>query len=209
MKGTPAAFEEMWYQPEKRWVASWNYVEYVPVEQREHIMARFAIGVNLGLKVQEVMSSSKRGGDKRPQEIQRLWSDDETLKGFARLVEELLPSWKWIKANVDSSASMSSDRQQEWTSEMWKRDEIKPFAAKHPRFTKEILGRAVDNTINKTHREPVPLACYHAALEFEVKINGETLTIMNAHLKYEDDKPSPSTLVSRYRIGFALLNQSE
>src|ERR1044072_2392294 len=104
----------------------------MPVEQRVQIMARFAIGVNLGLKVQEVMSLSKRGGDKRPQEIQQLWGNDETLKGFARLVEELLPSWKWIKANVDSSASMSSNRQQEWASEMWKRDVTKLLAAKHP-----------------------------------------------------------------------------
>lgn len=157
---------------------------------------------------------TKPGGDTRTQEIQQMWADVDILKGYARFVGELLSSWKWIKANVDLSASMSLDRQQKWVSEMWQRDEIKSFAAKHPKFTEKILARAVDNGLNKAHRQPVPLACFHAALEFEVTINGETLSIMDAYLKYEGSKKnkrnelSPSTLVTYYGKGCDLIEQS-
>jgi hypothetical protein len=175
--------------------------------------ARLVKGMNEGMKILleivERRAIIMSGGDTRQPEIKQMWADNDVLKGYARLVEELRPTWRWIKANVDATASMSLERQQEWASDMWERDEIKPFTAKHPRFTKDVLARAVDSTISKAHREPVPLACHHAALEFEVSINGEYLTIIDAHLKYEGKKPSPSTLVSYYRTGCTLLKQSE
>jgi hypothetical protein len=174
-------------------------------DERLAEMRRLEKGYKLMLELWDEVSG--RGGDRRSEVIQQVWSTDNILWGFARYVGEILPSWKWIKANVDSSASMSLDRQKEWVSEMWQREEIKSFAAKRPKFTEEVLARAVDSTLKKADREPVALACFHAALEFKVKIDDEISSIMDAHLKYEGKKPAPSTLVSYYKKGRPLLKR--
>jgi hypothetical protein len=92
---------------------------------------------------------------------------------------------------------------------MWKRDEIKLFAAKHSKFTEDLLARAVDHNRKQVNREPLALACFHAALEFQTNFNGEHLSILDLYLKCEQDKPSPSTLKVYYKRGASLLKQSE
>ncbi len=102
---------------------------------------------------QEQITKKPRGGDQRVEEIKRLWADTDVLKRFADLVDKLWLTWGWIKLNVDSSALASTDRQQEWVDEMWeKRNEIKIFAARHPKFTKAVLTRAVDDELIKIDR---------------------------------------------------------
>ncbi|HKQ04829.1 MAG TPA: hypothetical protein VJ464_06835 [Blastocatellia bacterium] len=151
----------------------------------------------------------QRGGDWRNQAIQKMWADTEMLKRFAILVDELLPTWKFIKSSVYWKGQGGVDRRREWVSEMWRRDEIKLFVAKFPKFTEDLLARAVDPNRKQVNREPLALACYHAALELHTNFNNEQLSIMDLYVKCEQAKPSPSTLKAYYKKGTPLLKQSE
>jgi hypothetical protein len=159
------------------------------------------------------VTQTQRGGDQRASEIKQLWANEDNLKGFARLAKKLQPTWRMIKSNVDSIRILQSQElAEEWVSNMWEnRDEVRIFASRYPAFTRELLSRAVDKTLKKVNREPVTLACYHAALEFKANVNGERLSIVDVYLKYDKDKqlPAPTTLRTYYSVGLSLLEQSE
>jgi hypothetical protein len=161
-----------------------------------------ADGFALLLWAQERMTPP-RGGDRRPQEIQQLWVNEEVLKRYALLVDEIAPVWTTVKGLAHHCDS--EDSQKEWVSSLLERRAIKNLIADYPKLTEHVLRRAVDNTLKKIDREPRQLAYFHAALELEVNINGDTLSIMDAYLKYEDKPPAPSTLKTLYDKGKALL----
>jgi hypothetical protein len=148
-----------------------------------------------------------RGGDTRADAIKQLWADEEVLKSYAHLVDDLVPVWATIKGLAHHCGS--EDSQKEWVTSMSKRRAIKNLIADYPKLTEDVLRRAVDNSLKKIDREPRLLAYFHAALELEVNVNGETLSIVDAYLKYEDKPPAPSTLKTPYDKGKALLKQSE
>jgi hypothetical protein len=205
-------FEEMTYHPSLNgWERVIREVRSVPdnYANRRLLESLFALNKNQLSQHLNTKVKKPRGGDTRAEEVKQLWADADILKRFARLVEKVLPSWRWIKTNVDSSYLLSSDRQQKWVSEMWQRTEIKSFAAKHPKLTEDVLRRAVDDKLTRIFREPRLLAYYHAALELEVNINGDTLSIIDTYLKYEGKPPAPCTLKTPYDKGKILLDQSE
>jgi hypothetical protein len=194
--------DAMWHCEYKHYhvVTVWGNLEQLDGQT----LAAMNTGMELLLVVTERMVMAARGGDTRTTEIKQLWDDDETLKRYARLVDELYPVWKTIKALADPCDSKES--QDEWLSSMMSdRPQIKGLLTSYPKLTRDILRRAVDRTMKPIDREPRQLACYHAALELEVSINDNKLNIVDAYLRYEEKSPAPSTLKSYYDRGKALL----
>jgi hypothetical protein len=152
------------------------------------------------------------GGDHRAQRIKLFWSDRENIKGFANLVNNLLPTWRFIKGNVDWKVTPPMESRELWLEEMLNRGEVKLCKSKYPRLTKDLLYRAIDYQSKRVDREPIALACYHAAFEFTIDDNdGEPLSIIEMYRKFnaEGKQPAPTTLVTYYRRGLSLLESSE
>lgn len=188
------------------WIPFVLGVRYKNPEKTVADAARFAPAFRIGNLI-DAQIGERRGGDTRAQEIQQMWSNEEVLKRYALLVDELAPVWTTIKGLAHHCDSEES--QKEWVTSVLERRAIKNLVAEYSKLTEDVLRRAVDNTLNKIDREPRLLAYFHAALELDVNINGETLSVMDAYLKYEDKPPAPSTLKTPYDKGKALLKQSE
>jgi hypothetical protein len=157
-----------------------------------------------GDKLARLITAKK---DTRAKEIKQLWSDEEVLKRFALKVNELYPEWKTIKSRAYFCAS--KEAQDEWLSLMSDRREIKDLVSRFPELTEEVLRRAVDEELKLVDREPYQLTFFHAILELKVQINGDTLSIYDAYVKYEGKPPAPTTLRTFFNHGKALLQQSE
>jgi hypothetical protein len=158
-------------------------------------------------QTQEHITKGPKGGDQRAEVIKRLWADTDVLKRYALKVDELYPVWTMIKRMAHPCKS--KETQDEWLTLMLDRPEIIDLMARYHKLTLDVLCRAVDDSLKRVNREPYPLTFFHAALELEVNINGETLSIVDAYLKYEEKPLAPTSFKPRYKEGKTLLSQSE
>jgi hypothetical protein len=187
-------------------------IETIPESERKRVTLLLG---NEGLDIVERLGPEQaarlpmvtRGGDRRAEEIKQLWADEEVLKRFARLVEELKPVWTTIKSMVDPCDSREA--QDEWLSSMLERPVIQHFMARYPKLTADVLRRAVANQAKSINQETRMLAYYHAALELEVQINDERLSVIDAYVKYQGKSPAPSSLETFYDRGKTLLDYAE
>lgn len=149
-----------------------------------------------GVELKELVALSRmeppviagRGGDWRDQAIQELWSNSN-CKRFADLVRELAPKWNWIKSN-DYDPRFST--QQEWVTEVRNRTEFQGLFGGYKRLTDDLLLRVTDTSLSTADREPVALACVHAARE---------LDIMDIYQNCGRPEPAASTLKGYYKRG--------
>jgi hypothetical protein len=108
--------------------------------------------------------SKRHGGDQRPEWKKELWSEDKLVQ-FTLLVKGLAPKWKWIKSN---DYDPSFFKPQEWVDELRKRPEFSGLFSTYKELTDNLLLRVTDNNLSEADRQPVPLACVHAAHELGV-----------------------------------------
>lgn len=105
-----------------------------------------------------------RGGDRNPREIHDLWSDENCIR-FAEMVKELLPKWSWAKTN-DYDEEFSTPA--EWVSEVRQRNGFSALFGDCLALTDDLLLRITDNKLDKADKEPLALACVHAAAELGI-----------------------------------------
>jgi hypothetical protein len=133
-----------------------------------------------------------RGGDRRAKWKKELWSKDN-LKRYVRLVRELAPKWTWIKSN-DYDPQFSTP--QEWVDDLRSRTEFSALFADCKKLTDDLLLRVTDTSLSSTEREPVALACVHAAHE---------LRIIEIYAENGELPPSTRTLRGYYENGVELI----
>jgi hypothetical protein len=203
---TMATLEEI-FNNKTGWEQIIRHLNDIPEESKEKEVATLLAGRHLLQFATEAIGRAGSGGDWRKQEIKNMWTDEDVLKNFARKVNELKPVWAAIKDMADPCDTAES--KEHWVSEMLERKVIRSFMSQYPKLTKDVLGRTVDSSLKPVNRERRQLAFFHAALEVEVNINGETLSIIDAYLKYQDIPLSPISLKPYYDKGNTLLNPSE
>jgi hypothetical protein len=148
-------------------------------------------GMNLLFLVTQKMEIKKRGGDTRPEEIKRLWSNEDNLKIFAALVKNLAVDWEWIKSTYEPYSPDSST----WLQEMPTMRMFETMCSSYPKLTSELLSRVANNTLSPRDREPVALACVHAFHE-----SG----FADIYARNKQPEPTAETLRGYYEKGVAL-----
>lgn len=138
-----------------------------------------------------------RGGDQSPEWLKELWSNDN-LKKYASMVKDLAPKWLWVKSNGYDSHFFSTP--QEWVIELRQRSEFAGLFGSYRRLTDDLLLRITDIGLSEADRQPIPLACLHAAHEFE---------IIDKYKTNQDRLPPVGTLRKKYLKGAALLSSSQ
>jgi len=88
---TKAAYEELWYQPERRWISVTNYIEYVPVERRITDLKKLVEAVNLGFTAQEAITLWTPS-----------WPHDEFLKKGKQAIVRMIAEPKERKARTSN-----------------------------------------------------------------------------------------------------------
>jgi hypothetical protein len=143
-----------------------------------------------------IMLETRRGGNKNPQEIKELWTE-ENYRRFVLLVKELIPKWAWIKSNGYDPAFFFTP--QEWITSLRDRLEFSGLFGGYTRLTDDLLQRVTDSNLSMADREPTSLACVHAARE---------LSITDIYKKYGKREPAASTLRTYYKKGKKLLRKN-
>jgi hypothetical protein len=134
---------------------------------------RFAAAFKL-CNLVDAQLGERRGGDRRPKWKKDLWSDD-TLRRYALLVKKLATDWEWIKSTYEPYSPDSST----WLEELFTMPMFKSMLEVYPKLTRNLLSRITDDALSSRDREPIGLACVHAAHELGITEiyteNGETL----------------------------------
>lgn len=205
---------EQWFgliDDELKWRAV-GFSGFERVMPSEWVKESRALTEALQILLPQIASPVKKrspGGDWRDQAIQKMWAAPDTLSSYAKMVDQLWSTWRFIKSNIFWKGEVDEEKRRDWVAKMWEDATIKAFAAKHSKFTQDLLARAVDYGEKEVNREPLALACFHAALEFKTSINGESISIVDLYLKCQRPEPSPSTLATYYKKGASLLTSSE
>jgi hypothetical protein len=200
-KGIQAYIEEVWIPQNQKWLRGIMRTGDPNSSESIKQIQELSKGYSL---LTHLHKQNVQGGDTRHREIQNIWADKEVLKNFAKKVDELIPLWTAIKEMADPCDSKEAE--EEWLSGMLERPLIHGFMTQYPKLTKDLLRRAVDCSLKPVNREPRQLAFFHAAIEVEININRETLSIIDTYLKYRDKPLAPTSLKPYYDKGKALLN---
>jgi hypothetical protein len=137
-------------------------------------------------------TSKRRGGDQRPEWKKELWSEDK-VRQFALLVKELTPKWRWIKSN---DYDPSFFKPHEWIDELRKRPDFSGLFSAYKELTDDLLLRLTDNNLSEADRQPLRLACMHAAHE---------LGVVKRYIQNGKKPPSVNTLIDWYKKGLKLI----
>lgn len=122
----------------------------------------------------EASLNERRGGDRRPKWKRECWSND-TLNRYATLVKKLATDWEWIKSTYEPYSPDSAT----WLDEIFTMPVFNSMLQVYPKLTRDLLMRIADDTLSARDREPIALACVHAAYELGIaeiyKQNGDSL----------------------------------
>jgi hypothetical protein len=187
-KNWPGWIEALWREKHSNYevVTIWGGLGQL----NGQIAAAMNEGMNLLLLVSERLKTRKRSGDTRPEEIKKLWSNEDNLRTFATLVKQLAVHWEWIKSTYEPYSPDSTT----WLQELPTMPMFKTMCNSYPKLTSELLSRAADNNLSSRDREPVALACVHAFHE---------LGFADIYAGNGQPEPTAETLRSYYEKGSA------
>lgn len=130
-----------------------------------------------------VIEAFGKGGDQRPESVRTVW--DKYLVRFSVKVDELLPLWKHIKEFCEPSDINWNESFRNHSCE----DVCDSYSKTPEALPDELLLRANDKKLTKRDREPLALACLHAA---------HLLGITRAYIALGKRPPKIETLRRRY-----------
>lgn len=189
MNDSSLCLENLWHGL-SGWVPFVLGIKYDNPEKMVADLARFAPALKL-CNLLDAELGERRGGDRRPKWKRDLWSED-MLKRYALLVKKLATDWEWIKGTYEPYTPDSS----KWLEEIFTMPMFNAMLQAYPKLTRELLLRIADNDLNPRDREPIGLACVHAAHELSIEViygeNNESL-------------PPAKTLREYYEKGLKLL----
>jgi hypothetical protein len=137
----------------------------------------------------------QRGGDQRAKWKKDLWSDD-FLKKYASYVKKLANDWEWIKSTYQSYIPDSTA----WLDDIFTMPMFKSMLQVYPKLTRDLLLRIADESLSARDREPIGLACMHAAYE---------MNIAETYKENSEPVPPSKTLREQYEKGMRLITESK
>lgn len=188
MNDSSLCLENLWHQL-SGWIPFVLGIKYDNPEKMVADMVRFAPAFRL-CNLLEAVLGEKRGGDRRPKWKRDLWSED-VLKRYASLVKKLATDWEWIKGTYEPYRPDSST----WLEEIATMPVFNAMLQAYPRLTRDLLLRIADDNLNSRDREPIGLACVHAAYE---------LGITETYGENDEALPLAKTLREYYEKGLRL-----